>query len=60
MMKQKYEFSVRMQQRHLKAIVGATTEALPWGHGSGSASAAFRTGGADFRAKERKIGGKRW
>ena len=43
MMKQKYEFSVRMQQRHLKAIVGATAEALPWGRGIGSASAAFRT-----------------
>ena len=61
MMKQKYEFSVRMQQRHLKAIVGATAEALPWGRGIGSASAAFRTeGGADFRAKEGKIGGERW
>ena len=34
-MKQKYEFSVRMQQRHLKAIVGSAAQALPSGHGSG-------------------------
>ena len=58
MMKKKYEFSVRMQQRHLKAIVGATAEALPWGRGIGSASAAFRTrerawgASATFRTRE--------
>ena len=64
MMKQKYEFSVRMQQRHLKAIVGATAEALPWGRGIGSASAAFRTrerawgASAAFRTRERAAGGR--
>ena len=51
MMKQKYEFSVRMQQRHLKAIVEVTAQALPWGRGIGSASAAFRT-------RERACGGQ--
>ena len=30
----KYEFQVRMQQRHLKAIVGSAAQALPWGAGS--------------------------
>ena len=34
-MKMKYEFSVRMQQRHLKAIVGSAAQALPSGHGGG-------------------------
>ena len=43
MMKKKYEFSVLIQQRHLKAIVEVTAQALPWGRGIGSASAAFRT-----------------
>ena len=42
-MKKKYEFSVLIQQRHLKAIVEVTAQALPWGRGIGSASAAFRT-----------------
>ena len=71
MMKQKYEFSVRMQQRHLKAIVGATAEALPWGRGIGSASAAFRTreraaGGRASAARRKpkwalgRIGGEGW
>ena len=27
----KYELQVRMQQRHLKAIVGSAAQALPWG-----------------------------
>ena len=31
----KYEFSVCMQQRHLKAIVGSAAQALPSGHGGG-------------------------
>jgi hypothetical protein len=31
----KYEFQVRMQQRHLKAIVGSAAQALPSGHGNG-------------------------
>ena len=35
MMKKKYEFSVLIQQRHLKAIVEVTAQALPSGHGSG-------------------------
>ena len=30
----KYEFQVRMQQRHLKAIVRSAAQALPWGAGS--------------------------
>ena len=30
----KYELQVRMQQRHLKAIVGSAAQALPWGAGS--------------------------
>ena len=43
-MKMKCEFQVRMQQRHLKAIVGSAAQALPSGHGAGLvASAAFWT-----------------
>ena len=43
-MKQKYEFSVRMQQRHLKAIVGSAAQALPSGHGSGLGGQALPSG----------------
>ncbi len=32
-MKMKCESHVRMQQRHLRAIVGGTAQALPSGHG---------------------------
>ena len=55
MMKQKYEFSVRMQQRNLKAIVEVTAQALPWGRGIGSASAAFRTGGRTLGQKRGRL-----
>ena len=50
MMKQKYEFSVRMQQRHLKAIVAGGSASVAFGRGIGSASAAFRTEGAGLVA----------
>ena len=74
MMKKKYEFSVRMQQRHLKAIVAGGSACVAFGGGIGSASAAFRTGGAlggkrcqkdadaraIFRANFELIGGERW
>ena len=58
MMKQKYEFSVRMQQRNLKAIVEVTAQALPWGRGIGSASAAFRTGGRTLGQKRGRLEAK--
>ena len=47
----KYEFQVRMQQRHLKAIVGSAAQALPWG--AGSAAQALLSGHG------RGLGGKR-
>ena len=49
MMKKKYEFSVLIQQRHLKAIVEVTAQALPSGHGSGLGGQALQEG-CGFRA----------
>ena len=49
----KYEFQVRMQQRHLRVIVGGAAQALPCG--IGNASVAFRTQ-ARFRGKRCHLG----
>ena len=47
----KYELQVRMQQRHLKAIVGSAAQALPWGAGSAGQALPLGHGGG--------LGGKR-
>ena len=69
----KYELQVRMQQRHLKAIVGSAAQALPWGAGSAAqalpsghgrglgVSAAFRTrGGLDGKRCLQDTGADCW
>ena len=51
----KYELQVRMQQRHLKAIVGSAAQALPSGHGGGL----LAEGQALPSGHGRGLGGKR-
>jgi len=62
----KYELQVRMQQRHLKAIVGSAAQALPWGAGSAAQALPSGHGGgllAEGQALPsghgRGLGGKR-